>query len=139
MTMITNADGKIWLAIKARLDQWTETAKMYQGEVFTPDSKQPFLIIQDVGLDTEYKAITTDCGESLQGIINVSVMAPLTWTYAQHKGLCGRVGDFLTASGRMVYQDAVVRFPDRPRVLGTPILDQAHNRAELQCPYRCWG
>jgi len=139
MTRIINAEGKIWLAIKARLDQWTETAKMYQGEVFTPDSKLPFLIIQDVGLDTEETAISVDCGEGLQGLINVSVMAPLTWNWGQHKGLCGRVSDFLVTTGAMVYQDAVVRFPDRPRVLGAPVLEQAHNRAELQCLYRCWG
>lgn len=139
MTAITNAEGKIWLALKSRLDDWTETEKMYQGETFQPNASEPFIIVQDVALETETAAINPDCGESLQGLINISVMAPLTWNWAHHKGLCGRLSDFLNASGIMTYSDAQVRFTQRPRVIGSPRLDEGHNRVELQCQYRCWG
>lgn len=139
MTVITNAEGKIWVALKSRLDSWTETDLMYPGETFQPNAAEPFLIVQDVGLETDTAAINPDCGEALRGLLNLSVMAPLTWNWAQHKGLCGRLSDFLNASGVMSYSDARVRFTQRPRVIGSPRLDEGHNRVELQCEYRCWG
>lgn len=139
MTKIANAEGKIWLAIQGRLDLWTETAKMYPGQIFQPSASSPFLIVQDIGLDTSDRAIRQDCGESLRGLLNVSVMTPITWNWAQHKGLCGRLSDFLADSGVMAYQDANVSFSQRPRVNGSPRLEEKHNRVEVQAEYRCWG
>lgn len=137
--MITNADGKIWVALSDRLADWTETRAMLPDTVFTPEANEAFLIVQEVPVDGDIRAIGQDCGEVFEGVLNVSVMVPVGWTWAQHKGLAGRVADFLSASGRMVYEDATVRFQTRAKVIGAPRLDQSWNRCEVQAQYRCWG
>lgn len=139
MTVIVNPDGKIWVAIETRLSQWTETPYMMPGSVYQPNANQAFLIIQDVPTESDTRPIDPDCGEAYEGLINVSVMAPIDWTFAQHKGLCGRVADFLNATGIMTYSDALVRFTTRAKSFGASRLDQSWNRIEVQVGYRCWG
>ena len=139
MTLINSIDAKIWLAIKARLDLWTETSIYYPDTVYNPVATQAFLIVQDVSTDGDTRAIKVNCGEDITGIINVSVMAPLGWTWAQHKGLSGRIADHINASGALTYSDATVRFSRRARASGSVRLDQSWNRSEVQAPYRTWG
>ena len=139
MTQIANVEGKIWIALLSRINQWTETPVMLPDTVFQPSANQSYLIVQDVGLESDTRAIQQSCGEAIEGTINVSVMVPIGWTWAAHKGMASRVADFLSNSPPMVYQDAVVRFTNRARVLGAPRLDQSWNRVEVQCAYRCWG
>lgn len=139
MTTITNPDGKIWLALESRLDDWTETPYMLPGSVYQPSANQSFLIIQDVPTESDTRAISPACGEAYEGLINVSVMVPIGWTFGQHKGLCGRVADFLNSTGIMTYSDARVRFTTRAKTLSASRLDQSWNRLEVQVGYRCWG
>lgn len=139
MTQITNADGKIWVALSNRLAAWTETRVMLPEVVFQPEADESYLIVQDVGLESDIRPLNQDCGEVFSGLLNVSVMVPLGWTWAQHKGLAGRVADFISASGVLVYQDARVRFQTRAKVIGAARLDQSWNRCEVQAEYRCWG
>lgn len=139
MTKLTNADGKIWLALYQRLDDWTETRVMLPDVVFTPEADEAYLIVQDVGLESDIRPINQECGEVFSGLLNISVMAPLGWTWAQHKGLAGRVADFISNSGVLSYDDARVRFQTRAKVIGAPRLDQSWNRCEVQAEYRCWG
>lgn len=139
MTLINSVEAKLWLAIKARLDTWTETAKYYPGDVFNPGAATPYLIVQDVSVDGDTRALQVSCGESIDGRLNVSVLVPIGWTWAQHKGLAGRVADFLNSSGAMTYSDVTVRFNQRARSSGSPILDQSWNRCEVTVPYRTWG
>ena len=137
--LIQSIEAKIWLAIKARLDQWTETTAYYPEDVFDPSATDRFLIVQDVSVDGDTRAMQTGCGEAIEGRINVSVMVPLNWTWGAHKGLASRVCDFLNASGTMSYSDATVRFNQRARSSGSTRLDQSWNRCEVIVPYRTWG
>ena len=139
MTKLVNTDGKIWLALYNRLAAWSETRVMLPDVIFTPQADESYLIVQDVGLESDISPINPECGEVFSGLLNVSVMAPLGWTWGQHKGLAGRVADFLSDSGVMSYQDARVRFQKRAKVIGSPRLDQSWNRCEVQAEYRCWG
>ena len=139
MTLINSVEAKLWMAIKTRLDQWTETQKYYPDDVFNPTANSAYLIIQDVSVEGDTRAVKVSCGEAIEGRLSVSVMAPLGWSWAQHKGLSGRVCDFLNASGDMVYLDASVRFNQRARSSGSPRLDQSWNRCEVIVPYRTWG
>ena len=138
--IIQSVEAKIWLAIKSRLDTWTETPIVYQDDIIKQIAEQAFILVQDVGVDySGVRPVAQDCGEPIDGRLNVSVMAPLKWKWAQHKGLASRVADLLNGSGVMFYADATVRFNGRARIIGAPIIDQAWNRCEVQIPWRCWG
>lgn len=140
MTLINSIEAKMWMAIKDRLDSWSETAVYYPDRKYNPTATDAFLIIQDISTDGDTRAISLDCGEDITGILNVSVLVPLTWSWAQHKGLSGRVSDYINSSGPLTYSDATVRFYRRARMSGAGArLDESWNRCEVQAPYRSWG
>lgn len=139
MTLITNPDGKIWLALKSRIDQWTETAVIDPDEKLYPASTSAFIIVQHVSLNTDPNNMDYDCGDEYRGFLNVSVMAPIGWTYGQHAGLAGRVCDFFAFGSKYTYSDATVTIYERPKSQGAVRLDLSWNRLEVQIPWRCWG
>lgn len=139
MTAITNAEGKIWLALQSKLVQWTETRVMLPDQVFNPAATEAFLIVQPVSIASDSAVIGFDCGDEFLGFLNISPMAPVGWTYAQHAGLAGRVCDFFAAGSRYTYQDAMVQIYSRAKITGAPRLDGAHNRIDLQVPWRCFA
>lgn len=137
--MTTNIDGKIWLSLLSRINQWTETPVMMPDTVFNPTAAQAYLIVQPVNLATDDRTIQFNCGDEFRGLLNISVMAPLRWSYSQHVGLAGRVCDWFPAGAVYAYQDARVTVYSRARSLGAPRLDQSWNRVEVQVPWRAWG
>lgn len=137
MSMI---QAEAWLALKSRLDAWTDTAKMYPDEIYTPQGTVAFIIAQDVSLDFENVTVSTNCGSEYRGTLNVSVMVPAkTWNYAQHKALAAKVCQYFAFGSEISYNTARVKIYAPPRIIGNPRLDGAHNRLEVSIPYRYWG
>lgn len=138
--IISNVEGKIWEALRARVATWTETPILYPDGYLSPDSSVAHVIVQDVGIQYGgIKPIDPECGEPIDGILNVSIMVPLNWTFGQHKGFAGRWCDHMRTGFPLTYSDVTVTLRDRPRVLGYTRLDSAWNRLETQTPYRAWG
>lgn len=133
-------EAEAWLALKGRMDQWTECAVMYPDTVFTPDAQLPFLIVQDVALSADTQPIGYNCGSEYRGILNVSVMAPVrTWTYAQHKGLAAKVAAHFVQGSSLTAGSTTVRLTQRARIIGNVRFDATHNRLEVQIPWLAWG
>lgn len=130
-----------WLALKARMDQWTECPVMYPGVIWTPDASLPFLIVQDVGLSADdASTLSYNCGAEYRGMFNVSVMTPLnTWTYAQQKGLAARVGNHFVYGSTLSYGGTNVKLTQPSRIIGNTRYDSTHNRLEVQVPWLVWG
>lgn len=129
-----------WMALKSRMDQWTECAIMYPNVVFTPASNLPFMIVQDVALSADTQSVGYGCGEEYRGIFNVSVMAPVsTWNYTQHKALASRVAAHFIQGSKLTYGSTTVKLTQRARILGNVRLDSTHNRLEVQIPWLAWG
>lgn len=139
MSLIASIEGKIWMALKGRLDQWLETPQMQPNQTYNPQANQAFLIIQPVSLDYEDLVIGYDCGNEFRGFLNISPMVPLTWSYAQHAGLASRVCDHFQYGGKYSYLDCTVTINERPKITGAPRLDASWNRIDLSMPWRTWG
>lgn len=140
MTVITNADGKLWLALKSRLDQWTECKVMLPMENYAPTATQTFIIAQNVSL--EYGGplpIHAQCGVPFVGNLSMGVCVPTDWSYSQLVGLAGRVADHFSDGLRMTYQDLTVEVSGRSKVSGTVSLQAPWNRLEVSVPWRAWG
>lgn len=140
MTVITNIQGKMWLAIKARLQAWTECKVMMPNEAYEPDARTTYVIAQNIA--TQYGGrlpVQDDCGQPITGVLNLSVLAPTDIGYDAHIGLAGRVAGHFTNGFRMTYQDATVEVSGRALVQGTPALQAPWNRIEVQVPVRAWG
>lgn len=138
--IIQNADGKIWLAIKSRLDAWTETPVMMPKETYVPTVTGPFIIAQHV--TTQYGGllpIQVDCGIPLVGFMSLGVCAPTDWQYPAHIGLASRLADHFADGSRMTYQDISVQVTQRSRPLGTVSLEPPFNRLEVRVDWRAWG
>ncbi len=137
---IQNIEGIIWLALKSNIDLWTETVVMQPGQILQPTADQAFMVIQDVGLEySGIKPIDDDCGEPIDGTLFVGVMAPVEWTWAQHKGLASRFCDHMINGAPFKYSGNYVTLRERPRILGASRLDGAWNRVDAQIKYRSWG
>ena len=140
MTLVTNAPGKIWLAMRNRLNQWTECKVMMPNEIYSPSATQTYVIVQNVG--TEYGGpipIQVECGQPLSGFLNLSVMVPVDFGYDAHIGMAGRVADFFANNAAYTYQDITVRVNGRSRVLGNVSLNAPWNRCEVTVPWIAWG
>ena len=140
MTQITTLDGKIWLALKSRLEQFTECHVMMPMDNYEPSAKEPFVIVQQVALDSGVlPPINPECGVEFNGFLSLGVCSPTDWDYAQLLGLAGRLGDHFSNGDRITYQDAIVTISGRARVNGTVSLQASWNRIEVRVPWRCWG
>lgn len=140
MTIITNIQGKMWLAVKARLQAWTECKVMMPNEAYQPTAKTIYIIAQNIA--TEYGGrlpVKVDCGQPITGVLNLSVLVPTDYGYDAHIGLAGRIADHFSNGLRMTYQDATVEVSGRALVQGTPALQAPWNRIEVQVPIRAWG
>lgn len=140
MSIINNADGKIWLALKGRLSLWTECPIQYPMVAYEPEATDSFLIIQHV--TTEYGGpipINVKCGQPLSGFLNISVIAPTKWSYDQLVGRAGRVADHFPNDSTYKYSDICVRIFGRSRINGAVTLNTPWNRIEVQVPFIAWG
>lgn len=140
MSIITNAQGKMWLAVKARLQAWTECKVMFPEEAYHPSATSVYVIAQNVA--TQYGGVLpvqAECGQPIVGVINLSVMVPTDYGYDAHIGLAGRVADHFSNVLRMTYQDISVEVSGRPLIQGSAMLQAPWNRIEVQVPIRAWG
>lgn len=140
MTLITNAQGKMWLAVKARLAAWTECKVMFPEEAYQPTAATVYVIAQNVA--TQYGGrlpVQVSCAQPITGILNLSVMAPTDYGYDAHIGLAGRVADHFSNGLRMTYKDVTVEVSGRALVQGGASLQAPWNRIEIQVPIRAWG
>lgn len=140
MTVIANIQGKMWLAVKVRLQAWTECKVMFPNEAYEPDARTTYVIAQNIA--TQYGGrlpVQDDCGQPITGVLNLSVLVPNDIGYDAHIGLAGRVAGHFTNGLRMNYQDATVEVSGRALVQGTPALQAPWNRLEVQVPVRAWG
>lgn len=138
--IISNADGKIWLALKSRISQWTETPVMLPESNYEPEATDSYIIVQHVGL--EYGGllpVNINCGQPLAGILNISVMVPTDFGYDSHIGRAGRVADHFMNGSVYKYSDLYVRINGRSRVIGNAELQTPWNRLEVQVPWIAWG
>ena len=136
---IQSVTGKVWLALSARLDEWTETPVYLPDTVFKPTADQAYLIIDPAYLDADIESIDYQCGEENRGFLNVRVMTPLTWNYAAALGLMGRVADMFPAGLKLSYMEADVEIWQHPRPNSSPVLEASWNRQDLRIDWRCWG
>lgn len=136
---ISTPHAKIWMSIKDRLDQWTGNRIMSPDVVFQPVATEAFFIVQNIGLDSGInESMGIDCGDELRGMMQISAMVPVGWTYAQHIALAGKMSDwFYPWSGE--YDDAHVQVYARPKSFGAPRLDGGHNRIDVQIMWRCFA
>lgn len=138
--MISNADGKIWLALKSRLSSWLECPVMMPEQNYEPESTDGFLIVQHV--TTEYGGsvpVSIQCGQPITGILNISVMVPTDFGFDAHIGRAGRVADLFATVTTLSYSDVRVKINGRPRVIGNAELQTPWNRLEVQIPWMAWG
>lgn len=140
MTIITNAPGKIWMSLQGRLEQWTNTPVHYPNEVYNPVATDSFIIAQHITADYGgVIPVDADCGQPLDGILNLSVMAPISWTFGQHIGLASTLADHFGPDDTYSYSDITVKIRARSRVIGPSLLNAPWNRLEVQAYWRCWG
>lgn len=140
MAIITNAPGKIWMALQGRLDQWSETPVHLPNEVYQPSASDSFVIAQHV--TTDYGGlipIDLDCGQPMTGILNLSVMVPVGIAYSSQIGLSGRLIDHFGVSESYSYDDVTVKISRRGRVVGPTVLNHPWNRLETQVYWIAWG
>lgn len=139
MAVIEDIEGKIWLALRARLEQFTECAIMWPMEVYEPDASQAHLIVEPVTVDPDIASSDYGCGEENRGFLNIRIMTPLQWNYAQSSGLKGRVAALFPAGWQGAYGGASVLVWRKPKGLGTPFREAAWNRQDLRVDWRSWG
>ena len=140
MTQISNIDGKIFLALKDRLDDWTECSVYVSPDVpQTPGTTSPYVIVSDVRLDTDTRYTGASDVDEYRGVLNLSVMAPMAWTSAQGLGLCGRIADHFDKGAWYAYSDCRVQIMKRPRVIGTAYVDHGMQRYQVQVMWRAVG
>lgn len=133
-------ESSIFLAIKSRLDTWTETDMVIANTVYTPVATRPYVFAQFVGLDTDIETLSYNCGNEYRGLLNLSVFVPInTATLAQHLGLANRVGALFPAGTKLTYQTTTAEIFQTPRIIGNSLIDNSHNRLEVQVNYRAWG
>lgn len=132
-------EGEIYLAFKARLDTWTECYVKLPNVDYKPQAKTPFVMAQFVGLDSDTLILANNCGDEFSGILNLSVFAPVTWTYASHVGLAQRIAGHFPSGHVMTYGGKSVRISRRSKVIGNSVLESNMCRLEVQVYYNAWG
>lgn len=140
MTIITNLSGKVWLSLKSRLDEWTECQIQYPNQVYAPTAKDRFIIAQYI--TTEYGGqipINAECGQPINGILNLSVLVPIKWDFSQHIGLASRIADHFGPKDTYTYADITTKIRARSRVIGPSQGNPPWNRLEVQAYWTAWG
>lgn len=138
--IVQNADAKVWLALRSRLEAWTETPVMMPKETYVPTTTSPFVIAQHV--TTQYGGllpVSVQCGVPLTGFMSLGVCVPTDWDYSAQIGMAGRLADHFSDGLRMTYQDISVQVTQRSRPLGAVSLQPPFNRLEVRVDWRAWG
>ncbi len=140
MTQITNPDGKIWLALKGHMDDWTQTPIYYSPDVpQTPGTTSPYVIVTDLRLDADTRYVQGNAPDEYRGILNIAVMVPMDRTTAQAIGMAGRVADHWPKASWHEYDYVRVQVMKRPRVIGAAYVDHGMMRYQVQVEWRAVG
>lgn len=131
-------ESLVYEALRTRMAGWTECKIVQPDEVYTPVATTPFIIAQFVSLDTDNAPVGWRCGDEYRGILNMSVCAPVLWTMTQHLGLANRIMAFIPGGSQYSYSGVSVNIYQNPRVIRGSRLDNAHNRLEVEIPWRSW-
>jgi len=140
VTQIPLIDSKIYLALKSRLDGWTVCDVFY-----SPDAPQahpvdqPYVIVTDVRLDADTRFVGSGDVDEYRGVLNIAVMAPMGWTYAQGAGVASKVCDWFGKGAAYTYDDCTVRIMARPKIVGTPYQDTGRMRYPVNVRWRASG
>lgn len=140
MTHITRIDGKIFLALRAHLDGWTDCPVYYSPDApQSPDVSEPYLVVTDVRMDADTRFAGNDDPDEYRGVLNIAVMAPMGWPYSQGAGLASDVCDFFQKGAVMAYDDCVVKVMARPKIMGAPYQDAGRMRFPVNVRWRVSG
>jgi len=140
MTQISLIDGKIFLALKSRLDDWTECDVFYSPDApQAPSAIDPYLIVTDMRMDTDTRFVGDADVDEYRGILNIAVMAPMGLTYSQGAGLAARVCDWFPKGASYTYDDCTVKIMGRPKIIGAPYQDNGRMRYPVNVRWRTSG
>ena len=135
--MTTKTDAKSFMALKNRMDQFTGAAVYYGMDA--PQSSPaatPWLQVDDVRLDYDTRYTGNSDPDEYRGILNIAVMAPASWTYAQGLGLAANVADHFPKGAQYTYDGVTVHILAHPRVIGSPYQDNGRLRYPVQVKWR---
>lgn len=140
MTQVALIDGKIYLALKSRLDEWTACDVFYSPDVpqIAPIDS-PYLVVTDARLDTETRFTGNNDVDEYRGILNIAVMIPMGWTNAQGLGFASRVCDHFDKGASYTYSDCTVKIMARPKIVGAPYQDGGRMRYPVNVRWRASG
>lgn len=139
MSVITDIEGKSWMALRSGFEVWSETRIHWPNEKFTPAANEAYIIIDPVWLDVDISSTDPECGEELRGFLNVRVMTPTTWDYAQALGLIGRMSALFPPGLMLQYYDCDVKIYRKPKSFGGTTLENAWHRNDIRIYWRTWG
>lgn len=140
MTQISGVDGKIWMAIKSRLQSFSGCKVVMPEENYNPDAADKFVLVQFVG--TEYGGVlpvSVLCGEPIAGFLNLSVAYPTDLGFDSHIGLTGELIDHFRSGVKMTYADVSVGVTRKPTMSGNVVRQDAWNRIDVRADWRAWG
>lgn len=132
-------EGRIWLALKPRLQTWTESDMAFPDQVYNPTADRPYVYVQTVWLDYPSDTLSFDCGEEYRGYLAASIRVPVGWDHAAHLGMAGRVMELFTYGAKYVYSGLTVQIHEKPRLFASSYLDGPFNRIDGRIPFRAWG
>ncbi len=140
MTQVQNIDGKIFLALKSRLDDWTECDVFYSPDVpQSPPINAPYLIVTDMRMDAATRFSGVSDIDEYRGVFNIAVMTPIGWTYEQGAGLASRICDWFGKGDVYAYDDCNVVIMARTKIVGAPYQDAGRMRYPVNVKWRSSG
>ena len=140
MTQINNIDAKIFVALKSHMDDFSECAVYYSPDVpQTTSSYDPYAIVTDVRLDFDTRFAGSLDPDEYRGIMSISVMVPMNWSYSQGIGLASLVADHFKKGDAYSYDDCTVKVTRRSKVIGTPYQDVGMHRFPVLVYWRTSG
>jgi len=137
MAQVDRPEGKIFMALKARLDAFTAVDVYY-----SPDLPQhvpaddPFIVASFVPTDTDTRFVGSADNDEYRGFVSVAVMAPSGWTLAQGMGLASDVCDHFPKGAVYTFSDCAVKIMARPKLAGTPYMDNGRLRFPVNVVFR---
>lgn len=140
MTIKTDLDAKIYIALRDRLESMSGGYDVYEpGKTLPTAADTAFLLVQDVRFDPD-PVFTNAASEDFHtGEFNVAVMTPLAWTHAQTLGIAGLIRAHMPKGYKAVVNDVTVTIRETPFYAGTAYRDQAWNRLPVSVRWRAWG
>lgn len=140
MTHITRIDGKIFLALRSHLAGWTECPVYYSPDApQSPNVSEPYLVVTDMRMDADTRFAGNDDPDEYRGVLNIAVMVPVGWTYAEGLGLAASVSDWFPKGAAFAYDDCTVKIMARPKIVGAPYQDDGRMRYPVNVRWRSSG